>query len=252
MMQGQLQRINLLSTDFGWILDDGTKAIIEQATALGYVSENQTKIKTQQQTMGEGFKLVTDAVLLLVETLGGSVPDAMKKASAEMLNFQDTAGSTPAIVFDAVVQDDLLSAAKVELEETAKVATLATDSMQGDFLSFQSQIESVNNSVIELRSNLESIQSLNISTGYGESSISPSLPISSSIEYSGKKSFDVNVKFTGETESQRDSSLAREFISSIKQGFDKVKFPDDYALVQILKRIAINNVGGYKTFMQEL
>jgi len=252
MMQDQLQRINLLSTDFGWILDDGTKAIIEQAKAFGFVSENQAKIKTEQQTMGEGFKLVTDAVLLLVETLGGSVPDAMKKASAEMLNFQDTAGSTPAIVFDAVVQDDLLSAAKVELEETAKVATLATDSMQGDFLSFQSQIESVNNSVIELRSNLQSLQSLNLSAGYSEPVLSSSLPISRGIEPAGRRTMDINIRVSGETNTARESSLARDFVNALRQGIDKVKFPDDYTLTTILKRITNNNTNGYKTFIQEL
>jgi hypothetical protein len=248
-MGPQLQRLYTLQQQFGWGVDATTQGLIDQAKAAGLVTEN---TKTEQQTMGEGFKGITEAIFLLVETLGGSVPDAMKKASAEMLNFQDTAANTPAMVFDAVIQDDVMAATKIELEETAKVATLAAGGMESDFLSFQSQIESVNQSVVDLRSNLESIQSLNISAGYGESSISPSLPILSSIEYSGKKSFDVNVKFTGETESQRDSSLAREFISSIKQGFDKVKFPDDYALVQILKRLAINNVGGYKTFMQEL
>lgn len=246
MMQDQLSRINLISNDFGWILDDGTKAILEQAKALGYVTDNQTKIKTQQQTMGEGFKMVTDAVFLLVETLGGTVPEAMKKASQEVLNFQDAASNTPAMVFDAVVQDDVMSTVQSDLEKTARIAATTATSMENDFMSFRSQVEAVNQSIIELKANLESMQSMSISAGYNESPLSP-VPVSRMSEPSGRRTLDINIKMSGEASGKSQSDIANKLIGYFEKLGNKNK--TDYDIVRDLKRIVNNNVDGFRSFL---
>lgn len=78
LMQGPLQTIWQLSTDFGYAVDDGTKALLDQALAAGVVGE---KFKGPQQQMIDALTQTNTILGSIAKALGATLPDAAKQGA---------------------------------------------------------------------------------------------------------------------------------------------------------------------------
>ena len=79
LMQGPLQTIWQLSTEFGYAVDDGTKALLDQALAAGVVGE---KFKGPQQQMIDALATTNSILGSIATALGATLPAAAQTAAA--------------------------------------------------------------------------------------------------------------------------------------------------------------------------
>lgn len=135
LMGPSLQKLEQYAISYNLKLDPATQALIEQAKAAGAFAE---VAKTDAEIMSGGFASVTDAVFLLVETLGGTVPDAMRKMVEQMK--KDAGIVTDETV--AAVQDanDKIGAVTGSQDAAAGV-TDAAATIQASFVNVNLEIE---------------------------------------------------------------------------------------------------------------
>jgi hypothetical protein len=74
---GQLQDMVSVAEQYGFELDANTQALVDQATAAGYAFNTDPQIR-----MAEAMETVADRVGMLVELMGGTLPDAASRASS--------------------------------------------------------------------------------------------------------------------------------------------------------------------------
>lgn len=79
LMQGPLQTIWQLSTEFGYSVDDSTKALLDQAIAAGEVGE---KFKDPQQQMIDALSQTNTILGSIAKALGATLPEAAKAGAA--------------------------------------------------------------------------------------------------------------------------------------------------------------------------
>ena len=75
LMQPQLQTIWQLQKDFGYVVDEGTQALINQGVQAGIVGAQMKPV--QEQTL-DVMKQTRDVVIILAETLGAKIPEALR------------------------------------------------------------------------------------------------------------------------------------------------------------------------------
>lgn len=79
LMQGPLQTIWQLSTEFGYSVDTATQGLLDQAIAAGEVGE---KFKTPQQQMIDALTETNSILGSIAKALGATLPDAAKAGAA--------------------------------------------------------------------------------------------------------------------------------------------------------------------------
>lgn len=132
-----LQKLAQYAESYGLKLDPATQALINQAKAAGAFA---AVAKTDAEIMAGGFASVTDAVFLLVETLGGQVPEAMRKAVEEMKKGAG-AVTTEAENAAADVNDKINVNAVAGSQGAADSITVAAGSIQASFVNVNIEIE---------------------------------------------------------------------------------------------------------------
>lgn len=89
MMQPTLQTIWQLQKDFGYVVDEATQALLDEAVAAGLVGE---KHKSAMERMVDGINRVAD---ILATVFGNQLPDALKKTSNAVTDIKDGIDKIP-------------------------------------------------------------------------------------------------------------------------------------------------------------
>lgn len=74
VMQPMIERLAFLQQQFGYSIDDSTRALIDQGVEAGLISED---MKTENQLMIDGFDRIVDRLDLIAIGLGMKIPDAL-------------------------------------------------------------------------------------------------------------------------------------------------------------------------------
>lgn len=248
LLAPQLSRLRMLSQEYNYTLDEPTQKLIDQAAALGLISEKQEKAISDQEVWRDGFGDVTDAIFLLVETLGGKVPEAMRRTSESIAETADDAQKKVEAIDTVAITPEISTAGmdtaaenmNTQLSGVEKAAKTSTDSMNQYFLTVQDTVDRVAASVVDLQLKMKTVDGIPV---YGKSGEIDFTGGTYTAQPVARGMVDVNVRVDGTTTAGMKDSDIQQLIRAIRDGMSG-GFPSDYQLSEIIKRLLMNNTGG--------